>query len=292
MAKKSDDGPKLVRMKLKEEAILDDAGPGVITRVADQSDFGKRYILKVFDREEDGDGFEVAIACARASEEASSRLNHGSLATYYDFRLKKSLFRTTGAELLMEYVVDGRSLDTLVNVPLGSWVLIFREVASALAHMHRRKVLHGALSLSKILVTPGGKVKILGYGRSLVEGVAGPVGSKRTMAPEQIKGEPISEKSDLYSLGACLYHAVTGQPANIGKRGEGELERISTPIALNPKVPVALNNLIVSLLQSKPKMRPNSAYDVQQAIETLAQGLKVDEEALAGLKTRDDSVGE
>ncbi len=287
MARKTDDGPKLSRMKLREEAILDDDGPGVISRVADQNDFGRRYILKEFERE--GAEDDLPIACARASADASPRLRHAALVEYYDFRLKKSLFRTTGAELLMEYVVDGRPLDSLVDVPLGAWVAIFREVAAALAHMHRRKVLHGALSLSKILITPGGKVKVLGYGRSLVEGVEGPVGSKRTMAPEQIKGDPLTEKSDLYSLGACMYHAVTGKPANVGKRGEGELERISTPSALNPKVPVALNNLIVSLLQTKPAMRPESAYDVQQKLDTLAQGMKVDEEALAGLKSRSDS---
>ncbi|HEU5117370.1 MAG TPA: serine/threonine-protein kinase [Isosphaeraceae bacterium] len=289
MAKKSDDGPKLARMKLREEAILNDDGPGVISRVADQNDFGKRYILKEFEREDAED--DLPIACARASAEASPRLRHAALVEYYDFRLKKSLFRTTGAELLMEYV-DGRPVESLVDVPLGAWVAIFREVASALAHMHRRKILHGALSLSKILLTPAGKVKILGYGRSLVEGVEGPVGSKRTMAPEQIKGDPLTEKSDLYSLGACMYHAVTGKPANVGKRGEGELERISTPSALNPKVPVALNNLIVSLLQTKPAMRPESAYDVQQALDTLAQSLKVDEEVLAGLKSRSDSEPE
>ena len=290
MAKKLDEGPKLARMKLREEAILNDDGPGVVSRVADQNEFGKRYVLKEFDREDEDD--DLGIACAKASSEASGRLNHEALVEYYDFRLKKSLFRTSGAELLMEYVVDGRPLDSLVDVPLGAWVAIFRNVAAALAHMHRRKVMHGALSLSKILITPGGKVKILGYGRSLVEGVNGAVGSKRTMSPEQIKGDAISEKSDLYSLGACLYQAVTGKPANVGKRGEGELERISTPSALNPKVPVALNNLIVSLLQTKPPMRPDSAYDVQQVLDTVALGLKVDEEATAGLKSRTDSAGE
>lgn len=290
MAKKLDEGPKLARMKIKEEAVLNDDGPGVISRVADQNDFGNRYVLKEFEREEKDD--DLAIACARASAEASGRLNHAALVEYHDFRLKKSLFRTSGAELLMEYVVDSRSADSLIGVPLGAWVAIFREVAAALAHMHRRKIMHGALSLSKILITPGGKVKVLGYGRSLVEGVEGPLGSKRTMAPEQIKGEPITEKSDLYSLGACLYHAVTGKPANVGKRGEGELERISTPSALNPKVPVALNNLIVSLLQTKPAMRPESAYDVQQVLDTVAQELKVDEETTAGLKSRADSDDE
>lgn len=286
MAKKSDDGLKLSRMKLKEEVILDDSGPGVVTRVSDLNDFGKRYVLKTFDRENASD--DLAIACARASAEAAPLLNHPALVLYHDFRLRKSLFRTTGAELLMEYVLDGHPVSALADVSLGAWILIFRETASALAHMHRRKVLHGALSLSKILVTPGGKVKILGHGRSLVPNPSAPVGYGRTMAPEQIKGEPISEKSDLYSLGACLYHAVTGQPANLGKRAEGDVERISTPSALNPQVPVPLNNLIVSLLQSSPKRRPNAAYDVQQALESLAQRLKLDDEALAGLKPRDD----
>jgi serine/threonine-protein kinase len=287
MARKPEDGPKLARMKLKDEEVLDDDGPGVVSLVSDQSDFGRRYVLKAFDREEEGS--DLAIACARASVDASSRLNHGALVEYYDFRPRKSLFRTVGADVLMEYVPDGRPIDALLDVPVGAWVSIFREVAGALAHMHRRKIQHGALSPSKVLVTPGGKVKLLGYGRSLVEGIDGPVGPRRTMAPEQFKGEPVSDKTDLYSLGACLYEAVTGKAANVGKRGEGELERISTPSTLNPKVPTALNNLIVSMLQTRPQLRPESAYDVHQKLDALAKGMKVDDEAPAGLKCRGDS---
>jgi serine/threonine-protein kinase len=276
-----EDAPKLSRLKYRIEATMDDEPPGTVLRVADTQDFGKRYVLKIFDRE--GPEDDSAIAAARAAVEASSRLNHPALVAYHDFREKRSWFRLAGAELLMEYVVDGRSLDVLGQLPVGKLVAIYREVAGALAQMHRRKVFYGDLRPSHVMVTPGGRVKLLGYGLSLAPAGSGTRGSKPYMAPEQIKDGTLTEKTDLYNLGACLYHGLTGQPANVGKRTEGEIEKISTPSALNPAVPGSLNKLVVACLQTHPPRRPQSAYDVKQQLDAVAQELGVEDDALAGL---------
>jgi serine/threonine protein kinase len=281
--KNGESGPKLARMKTRKVATLDDEPPGTVLLVRDTGDFDHQYALKLIEPEEDKPVDAAAIARARATFEAAGKLNHRALVTVHDFRVKKKLFRTVGAELLME-AVDGKSLDQLdsAKVTVGQWVQVFREVAAALAQMHRRKVLHGNLSPSKILVSRGGRVKILGFGQTF-DGSEAPANSKKYLAPERLKGAPPSERADLYGLGAVLYRCLTGKVANIGKRAEGDVEKISTPSALNPKVPAALNNLVVSCLQSHPPRRPAGAYEVQQALDELADTLKVDEDALAGL---------
>ncbi len=281
MAKKTDDeAPKLARMKYREESVLDDGAPGNVLLISDSGNFGRRYVLKVFERE--GPEDDDAIARARATFEASPKLNHPALVKYHDFRLKTSWLRTTGAELLMEYV-EGHSLDQLKNVSVGQWVAIFREVAAALSQMHRRKILHGDLKPSHVMLTPGGRVRVLGYGLSLVANRSKPIGSKQYMAPEQIKDNALTEKTDIYNFGATLYQCLTGQSANVGKRSEGELEKISTPSALNPKVPASLNQLVASCLLSQPPRRPASLYDVQQQLDAIAGELHVAPDTLAGL---------
>lgn len=267
-------------MKYRRDSILSDEPPGVVALIKDTGDFGRLYALKVFERE--GPEDDAAIAAARASWEASDKLNHPALLAYHDFRLKKSWFRTAGAELLMEYV-DGRSLDELQGVSVGQWAMIFREVAAALAHMHRRKVLHGGLTPARVMVTRGGRVKVLGYGLSLVEAGRRPEGPKAYLAPEQVKEGALTERTEVYNLGAVLYRCLTGQSANVGKRAEGEAERISKPSALNPKVPGSLNNLVVSCLQLQPGKRPESLYDVKERLDAIVAELNLDPDALAGL---------
>jgi serine/threonine-protein kinase len=296
MATKSDTGPKLARMKPKHVFTLDDGPPGIVSLIRDTGDFDRQYALKVVEREEDEPADPLAIARLRATFEAAEKLNHRALVAVHDLRLKKSLFRTVGAELLME-AIEGKSLDGLdvSKVEVGQWVQVFREVAAALAHMHRRKVLHGNLTPSKIMITRGGRVKLLGYGQSLAPPEAS-VGSKAYQAPERVKeGRPPTEAADVYSLGAVMYWCLTGRPVGagkpadeaVGKRpaegGGGDVEKISTPAALNPKVPVALNNLVVSCLQRQVAKRPPGAYEVQKALDEMAEAMGLDDEALAGL---------
>jgi serine/threonine protein kinase len=291
MAAKPDTGPKLARMKPRHVATLDDEPPGTLTVIRDTGDFDRKYALKAIGREEPED--DLAIARARATFEASEKLNHKALVAVHDFRLKKSLFRTVGAELLME-AIDGKSLDQLEpgQVEVGAWVQVFREVAAALAQMHRRKVAHGNLSPRQIMITKGGRVKVLGYGQSLAPPEAS-MGMKAYLAPERKEGRPPTEAADVYGLGAVLYWCLTGRPVGGGKKADGGVgkradeagdgEKISTPSALNPKVPAALNNLVVSCLQRHVPKRPAGAYEVQTALDEIAEKLGVDGEALAGL---------
>jgi len=164
--------------------------------------------------------------------------------------------------VLMEYV-DGQALDRVENLEVGPAVLIFHQIAAALAHLHRRGVLHGDLTPGHVLLSRGGQVKVLGYGRNLA----------------REKAATLDEKADLYQLGATMYRVLNGRPA----RAAGEGGKMSTPTALNPQVPARLNNLVVACLQSNPHKRPEGAFNVEQELKALADEMGLDPTSLRGL---------
>jgi serine/threonine-protein kinase len=275
----SDASPRISGMKFQVEAILNTGPHDTVMRIGDQRNMSKPYAMKVVKRE--GPEQDVDLGCARATFEASAKLGHPAILKYHDHRLrKKYLIIPDRAELLME-LVEGKSLDQLEGLKVGHWALIFRQVAAALAHMHRRGVRHGDVKPSKAMLSTSGQVKVLGYGLSLVreEDKTAELGTRIYMAPEQRKEKVIDDKTDVYNLGATMYHVLTGQPA---RRGEGE-GKASTPMALNPQISTEFNALIMKCLQLAPTKRPESMYQVQQDLDGIVTGLRRTDEDLRGL---------
>lgn len=276
----SDAAPKLATMKYLVESVLCTGDRDTVMRIGDQKDFGKPYALKVVKREEAAD--DVRIACARAAAEASPKLGHPAALRYHDFRVRKAwLVVTKRAELLMEFV-EGRSLDRLKGLKVPAWAVIFREVAAAVAHMHRRGVIHGDLKPSHVMLSKAGQVKVLGYGLNLVQlkekGVA--LGTKVYMAPEQARERTIDEKADVFGLGAVMYHLLTGRPFARREEGDG---KAAAPAAINREVPAELSNLVVSTLSGQREKRPEDMTVVRDRLEAIARGLGADEGLLKGL---------
>lgn len=272
--------PRLAGLSFLVEGVLDADGPATVMRISDRKQVGRPLALKVIKRE--GPEDDARIDRARAGCTASTKLQHPAILSYHDFRLQRSWFRINRAELLME-LVEGRALDQIDEPENGPWILIFREVAGALAHMHRRAVQHGDLKPSRIMLSKVGQVKILGYGQSLLSNPDHAQATPEYAAPERIKDGVLDEKADIYALGATIYRVLTGQVANAGRRGLGEPGKISTPNALNPSIPSKLNNLIIACLQSSPARRPESMYEIQQRLDAIARELDLKPDILKGL---------
>lgn len=282
----SDDRPQLSGMKFLVESIVKTDDTGTVMLIADQGQLGRRYALKVIKRADESS--DVHLALAKAACEASAKLGHPVPVKYHDFQSRKKWFRTDRGELLMEYV-PGKSLDQLEDLSLDQLVLIFQKVAAGLAHMHRRGVRHGDLSPKHVMLTKAGEVKILGYGLTLV---SGPLreqykGTRLYQAPEQIRGKILGDRSDIYALGALMYHLMTGQPANIGGRAKGDVEKITLPTRLNPAISASLNSLLVACLQSDPPNRPETMYEVSRRLDAIVQEMNLDSSLLknGGLST-------
>lgn len=274
--------PSLAGMKYQVESILHSGGPTTVMLVNDPKALSKRYAVKAIKREDEkADGL---LARAEAAVEASAKLNHAGVVACHDYRPVKQWFKVVRGELLMDYV-DGKPLDQLKGLGVGPAVLIFRQMAHALSHMHRRKVVHGDLEPGHVLLSRTGQVKLLNYGLAAVPADVRPAPSRAFAAPEVTRENRILEASDVYSLGAIMYQMLTGKPfaAPKTKSGEDEAIKMPNPSSVNPKVPPALGNLVVACLHRHAPRRLQSPYDVLQQLEPLVEQMKLDDEALAGL---------
>ncbi len=280
--------PTLSGMKFLVEEVLGADGDGKVMRISDRDMPGKLYALKVVNREEPSD--DAKLERCRASAEASSKLKHPAILMYHDYRVRKSWFRVVRSELLMEYVA-GKSLDKLEGkLKLKEWVLIFKHVAEALAHMHRRGVMHGDLTPARVLLSDSGVVKLIGYGQSLLKEKSHLTLAKQFAAPERVRESIVDERTETYSLGTLMYYLLTGKTPNaLRNRGEDEAVKVPKPSALNPMIPVALNDLILRCVQRQPASRPEGMFNVVKSLEDLASAMKLDEGMLRGVGRPDEA---
>ncbi len=264
--------------------VVNELGEGAgskIFLISDKNAGGKRYALKIIRKQEPED--DIYIDQARTEYEASQKLNHPAIAKIYDFRRKKSWFKVTGAELLMEFI-DGKSLDEVEAPELGQLVLIFNHVASALAHMHRRGVFHGDLKPHNIMLSKNGQVKLIDFGTAWIRGQDKNriQGTPQYMAPEQAVEKVVDEKTDIYNLGATMYRMFTGRFVQQNMPKPGDDRKVTLPSKLNPRISAELNTLIVACLQSDPEKRPSGMYEVRDQLAKVAKGMGLDEVDLKG----------
>jgi len=180
----------------------------------------------------------------------------------------------------MEYI-QGNSVATMLARKEGFsiWDLldITRQVCAGLEHAASKGVTHTSLEPAKIMVQWDGMVKILGYGisyMSLIEAESGK-GLGRLMpycSPEQIRGEAIDQRSNLFTLGTILYEMVVGRkafdaadPVTLVSRIENEMPAI--PSAVNAKIQPAVSALIMKALAKDPVERYQSARELVDDLE-------------------------
>jgi len=187
----------------------------------------------------------------------------------------------------MEYV-QGNSIANMLARKEGFsiWDLldITRQVCAAMEHAATREVVHCSLEPDKILVQWDGLVKVLGYGisnMSLIEAESGN-GLGRLMpycSPEQIRGEPMDQRSNQCTLGAILYEMVTSRKAFDAEDpvvlvGQVENEMPPEPVQINPKIQPAVSALIMKALARDPAERYPTIRELLADLENCKDGGK------------------
>ena len=187
----------------------------------------------------------------------------------------------------MEYI-QGNSIATMLARKEGFsiWDLldITRQICAGLEAAAEKGVAHHSLEPAKIMVQWDGMVKILGYGisnMSLIEAEAGK-GLGRLMpycSPEQIRGEAIDQRSNLFTLGAILYEMVVGQKAFAAAEPVALLSLIenempASPSAENSKIQPAVSELIMKALAKDPAERYQSARELLVDLEKCKENKK------------------
>jgi len=272
--------PRLNEMTYRVVNVLGNGAGSTILLITDKTAGGKRYALKVVKRQDADD--DVYIAQAMHEFEVSKKLNHESIVKIHDMRVKKSWFRVTGVELLMDYV-EGHTLDEIEAPGIKQLVLIFIQVAGALGHMHRRGVYHGDLKPSNIMLTEDGHVKLIDFGTACIKGEDKNrvQGTHQYMAPESATDRVVDERTDIYNLGATMYRMFTGRYAQqtIPVLSDAASRKLASPVLIQPAIPRPVNQTILACLEMNPDRRPAGVFEIKSQLTAAARefGLKPSE---------------
>jgi serine/threonine protein kinase len=180
-----------------------------------------------------------------------------------------------GWHYLSMELVDGETLASLLarigRLPREKAVDIAQELCAGLAAAHARGVLHRDLKPSNIMIDGRGHVKIMDFGLAISMSAPPPseiVGTPAYMAPEQLRGEPLSERSDVYALGLVLYEVFTGRSLFAGWTAERRLQapERTPPIAFGPEVDPGIGRAIAACLSADASARPATALSIATAL--------------------------
>jgi serine/threonine protein kinase/tetratricopeptide (TPR) repeat protein len=242
---------------------------------------------------------EVALkvlAAGRLSDEAAhrrfrqealtlSRLNHPNIAILYDFGAED------GVDFLTMELIPGMSLrekmakgELLQHDMIGCGL----QLADALVAAHAKGVIHRDLKPGNVMMTPEGRLKVLDFGLatllrgtddpdatlSSTTGVGTGAGTPRYMSPEQLRGQPADERSDIWSCGVILYEMAAGYlPFQGGTVAELSSAILSEPPkAPPPETPVSLRDIVLRCLAKDPAQRYQRAGELRAALEAVNSG--------------------
>ncbi len=211
-----------------------------------------------------------------------------------------SVEEADGFHFLTMELVEGRNLNDEIppgGLPIRRALDIAGAMAGALAAAHERGVLHRDLKPANIMVGPRGWVKVLDFGlaklrpqdevtwigdkSSLIQTQDGRVlGTPSYMAPEQLRGQPAEERSDIFSFGLVMYEMLTG---SLPFSGENSAERIAAVLrdppeplgAVRPDLPAELVRLVERCLEKNPDKRPASAAELRDELATIQRELEI-----------------
>jgi len=184
--------------------------------------------------------------------------------------------------MVMEYV-EGMSLgDRLARgLTLGYSLNYMRQVLSALQYAHSHGVIHRDIKPSNIMINKEGQVKLLDFGLALMStpdprltSSGSLLGSVHYISPEQIRGEALDTRSDLYAFGVTLYELITGklpiQGNSFPEIISGHLRKSPMPPStLNPAIPITLSNIVMRLLAKDRTERFQTAGEVLTALDSV-----------------------
>ena len=214
----------------------------------------------------------------RREAQLAARLDHPNIVNIYEIGGRSGLIWYT-----ME-LIGGPSLAQLVErdgpLPLDKVLRVLREGLSALAHAHGVGLVHRDIKPENLLIAPNGSLQITDFGLALAfrqkfGGATSQSGTPQFASPEQLLGERVDQRSDLYSLAAVAYYALLGRPPFPGITPEQVLARQTTnqlpdEIERREDVNPALREVLDRALRADPAGRYESAAEFLEAVNQAA----------------------
>jgi eukaryotic-like serine/threonine-protein kinase len=217
---------------------------------------------------------------------AASMLNHPNIVAIYD------VGKHDDHSYIVSELLEGETLRSRLQrsvIPIRTAIEYAFQIARGLAAAHAKGIVHRDLKPDNLFVTREGPIKILDFGlakmtapdlesatRLDVETIPGTVlGSAAYMAPEQVRGQPVDHRADIFALGAILYEMLSGRRAFDGGSAIETMsavvrEETADPSATNPSVPDDLDRIVRHCLEKDPERRFQAAADVAFHLEGLS----------------------
>ena len=263
---------------------LGEGGMGVVYKARDTK-LDRTVAIKVLPPELVADAGRNARFIQEAK--AASALNHPNIVTIHDI-----VSHQAGECIVMEYI-EGRPLALLIaqkEMRLSEILRIAAQTADAVAAAHTAGIIHRDLKPANVMVTGSGLVKVVDFGLAkLVSGPGGPVGVTMTMprtdqgtvvgtpgymSPEQVRGQELDRRSDIFNFGLVLYEMLAGARAFQGDTTADVASAIlkESPPDLPDTVPAALRQIVAVCLEKNPVNRFESARDLGHALRAISAG--------------------
>lgn len=217
---------------------------------------------------------------AEAEYTIASKLDHPNIRKVEKLVRKKTGLLTVGELFMVMELVDGVPLDKNPPKTFESAAEIFEHVARAMGYMHGRSFVHADMKPNNIIVDASGQSKVIDLGQSCAIGTVKKriQGTPDYIAPEQVHRRPITEKTDIYNLGATMYWSLTRRfiPTALGK-GDSLLDHVDETLMEKPKpashyntrVPELFDKLIMECVEVEPAMRPDSMNVVAERLNLI-----------------------
>lgn len=234
-----------------------------------------------------------------------ARLSHPNIVPIYDVGNENGMHY-----IVMEYV-QGTTLKELINrkgvLKWSDAVNISIQICSAIEHAHRNHIVHRDIKPQNIIITNDGIAKVTDFGiaravsTSTITMTGNTVGSVHYFSPEQARGGYIGEKSDIYSMGICLYEMITGRLPFDGESPVAVAlkhiqEQPVQPIDINSAIPKALNDLVMKAIRKDQDSRYQTATAMLQDLYKISKDpfgtAIIDESPADGATKRVSAVSE
>jgi beta-lactam-binding protein with PASTA domain/tRNA A-37 threonylcarbamoyl transferase component Bud32 len=263
--------------------ILRKLGTGGMANVylAEDEVLGRRVAIKILNDRHAGDDQFVERFRREAKNAAS--LSHPNIVSIYDRGEAEGTYY-----IAMEYL-DGRSLKELIvargPAPINLAIDYARQILAAIRFAHRHGIVHRDIKPHNVLVDAEGRLKVTDFGiaragASQMTEAGSIIGTAQYLSPEQAKGAPVDQTSDLYSVGVVLYELLTGVVPFSGETPvEIAMKHLSTvpppPSAKRKDVPRDLDLVVMRALAKDPAERYQSAEEMDADLRRISRGTAI-----------------